>query len=343
MKISKWNVLATIIFLIVACNKADNLEDIDYEMTFIKPAHFPEPIYKLAYNSISKAQFDLGRKLFYDPILSRNNTISCGSCHISQNAFTHHGHDLSHGIDDQLGTRNTMPIMNLAWGNSFFWDGGVLHLDLTPAAPIENPVEMDEKLSNVIAKLNANKDYPALFKKAYGSSVVTSITLLKSLGQFMAMLVSANSKYDQVIAGKATFTTQELTGYNIFKTQCNTCHKEPLFTDYSYRNNGQALNVFNDYGRYDITNLEEDKLKFKVPSLRNLKYTAPYMHDGKFYTLESVINHYRFQIRDTQNLDPILKEKGRIDLSEEDVASLTAFLNTLNDESFVNDKHFQEQ
>lgn len=343
MKISKWYVLAAIIILIVACNKVDDVADMEYEISFIKPPHFPEPIYRLANNTISKAQFELGRKLFYDPILSRNNTISCGSCHISQNAFTHHGHDLSHGIDDQLGTRNTMPLMNLAWANSFFWDGGVLHLDLSPVAPIENPVEMDEKLSNVIAKLNANKEYPTLFERAYGNKDVNSINLLKSLAQFLTMLVSANSKYDKVMDGKATFTTQEVAGYTIFKTECSSCHKEPLFTDYSYRNNGQALNVFQDYGRYGITNIEEDKLKFKVPSLRNLKYTAPYMHDGKFYTLESVINHYRFQIRDTQNLDPILKEKGKIDLSEEDVIALTAFLNTLNDESFVNDKSFQEQ
>lgn len=343
MRINKWYVLAAIIIVIAACNKADKLEEIELDISFLKPAHFPEPTYRLENNALSKAQFELGRKLFYDPILSRNNTISCGSCHISQNAFTHHGHDVSHGIDDQLGNRNTMPLMNLAWSNNFFWDGGVMHLDLSAVAPIENPVEMDEKLSNVIAKLNSSKDYPALFEKAYGTKEINSVNLLKSLAQFMVMLVSSNSKYDQVKQDKATFSAQELAGYTVFKSQCAACHQEPLFTDNSFRDNGLGLNAFQDYGRYTITNQEQDKLKFKVPSLRNLKYTAPYMHDGKFYTLEAVMNHYRFQIKDTPNLDPILKEKGKIDLSDEDVKSLTAFLNTLNDESFIKDKRFQEQ
>jgi len=339
----KWSILAFILLVVFACNKADKLDILDLEFKLTKPSHFPEPKYNLENNSISSAQFELGRKLFYEPLLSRNNTISCGSCHINQHAFTHHGHDISHGIDDKLGTRNTMPLMNLAWADNYFWDGGVLHLDLSPVAPIENPVEMDETLSNVINKLNNHKEYPMLFEKAYGNKEINSINLLKSLSTFMLTLVSSNSKYDQVINGKSTFSTEELAGYEIFKNNCSSCHKEPLFTDYSFRDNGIGLNTIKDYGRYTITNLEQDKLKFKVPSLRNLKYTAPYMHDGKFYTLESVINHYRFQIQDTPNLDPILKEKRKIDLSVEQVDNLISFLNTLNDESFINDKRFQEQ
>lgn len=343
MKNKNFFVLAAIILLIVACNKADSIEDFAFEMTFIKPSHFPEPKFTLQNNSLSQAQFALGRKLFYDPILSRNNSISCGSCHISQHAFTHHGHDLSHGVDDQLGIRNSMPLMNLAWSDSFFWDGGVLHLDLTAAAPIENPVEMDEKLSTIISKLSNSKDYPLLFEKAYGTKEINSINILKSLSDFMIMLVSSNSKYDQVMEGKASFTDEEKAGYQLFKSNCSSCHKEPLFTDYTFRNNGLTLNAQKDYGRFVVTNQDEDKLTFKVPSLRNLKYTAPYMHDGRFYSLESVINHYRFQINDSPTLDPILKEKRKIDLSNEETQHLLAFLNSLNDETFINDKRFQEQ
>lgn len=342
MNMQKWYILAAIFLLIVACKKANEIEsDSPLEVWFTKPTHFPEPVYKLANSSFSQAQFELGRKLFYDPILSRNNTISCGSCHISQHAFTHHGHDLSHGIDDQLGNRNSMPLMNLAWANSFFWDGGVQDLDLTAVVPIENHLEMDEKLAVVLKKLNNQSTYKDLFYKAFENSEINSVNTLKALSIFMANLISSNAKYDQVMQGKAEFTTQEQIGYQIFKNNCSSCHKEPLFTDYSYRDNGVGLNVQQDYGRYTITNREEDKLKFKVPTLRNLTYTAPYMHDGNFYTLEAVINHYRFQIKDTPNIDPLLKNK--INISDEDVIALTAFLKTLDDLSFINDKRFQEQ
>ena len=342
MNMQKWYILAAIFLLIVACKKVNETEsDSPLEVWFNKPTHFPEPVYKLANSSFSQAQFELGRKLFYDPILSRNNTISCGSCHISQHAFTHHGHDLSHGIDDQLGNRNSMPLMNLAWANSFFWDGGVQDLDLTAVVPIENHLEMDEKLAVVLKKLNNQSTYKDLFYKAFENSEINSVNTLKALSIFMANLISSNAKYDQVMQGKAEFTMQEQTGYQIFKNNCSSCHKEPLFTDYTYRDNGLGLNVQQDYGRYTITNREEDKLKFKVPTLRNLTYTAPYMHDGNFYTLEAVINHYRFQIKDTPNIDPLLKNK--INISDEDVIALTAFLKTLDDLSFINDKRFQEQ
>jgi len=342
MNMQKWYILAAIFLLIVACKKVNETEsDFPLEVWFNKPTHFPEPVYKLANSSFSQAQFELGRKLFYDPILSRNNTISCGSCHISQHAFTHHGHDLSHGIDDQLGNRNSMPLMNLAWANSFFWDGGVQDLDLTAVVPIENHLEMDEKLAVVLKKLNNQSTYKDLYYKAFENSEINSVNTLKALSIFMANLISSNAKYDQVMQGKAEFTMQEQTGYQIFKNNCSSCHKEPLFTDYTYRDNGLGLNVQQDYGRYTITNREEDKLKFKVPTLRNLTYTAPYMHDGNFYTLEAVINHYRFQIKDTPNIDPLLKNK--INISDEDVIALTAFLKTLDDLSFINDKRFQEQ
>ncbi len=152
-----------ILALLVACSK----EMIDRFEGFQKPSHFPEPAYHFSTNPITENGFKLGRKLFYEPRLSRNNTVSCGSCHIQSSAFTQHGHDVSHGIDDRLGTRNSPPIMNLAWMPTFFWDGGVFDLDLQPVVPITNHVEMDETIPNVLNKLRNHPGYPGLFKKAF--------------------------------------------------------------------------------------------------------------------------------------------------------------------------------
>lgn len=334
-------VLGMILGLIIACQKADELIEEPFK-SFIRPSYFPEPTYNFASNPISKEGFELGKKLFYDPILSRDNTISCGSCHIAQNAFTHHGHDVSHGIDDKQGTRNSPPLFNLAWNKSFFWDGGVFHLDLFPVAPIENPVEMDEKMVNVLAKLNKIPSYRAEFKKVFGTEEINSINMFKAMSQFMTLLISDNSKYDQVQRKETSFSAEEQKGYAIYQAKCSTCHQEPLFTDGSYRDNGLGENSFEDQGRFEISQLEEDRLKFKVPSLRNLKYSPPYMHDGQLRTLEAVINHYRRDIQNTKNLDPILRKDMKIDLSDTEVDQLLAFLNTLNDEKFINNTLFHE-
>jgi len=335
-------VLGIILTIIIACQKADDVID-ETIISFNKPSHFPEPVYNFASNPVSNAGFKLGRKLFYDAKLSRDNTISCGSCHIAEHGFTHHGHDVSHGIDDKVGIRNSMPLFNLAWSNSFFWDGGVFHLDLFPIAPIENVVEMDEKLPNVLNKIRASVEYKQMFQDAFGSPEINSTTMFKAMSQFMLTLVSDNSKYDQFIRKETTFTELELKGYKIFQAQCSSCHKEPLFTDLSFRDNGIGGNLANDQGRWEISQLETDRLKFKVPSLRNLSATAPYMHDGRFRTLEAVIRHYREEIQPTKNLDPILKKNMKINLTDQEVDELMAFLKTLNDETFLRNSLFQEQ
>ena len=207
---------------------------------FQKPSNFPEPAYHFATNPVTKDGFELGRKLFYDPILSANNTISCGSCHIQTSAFTHHGHTVSHGIFDRQGTRNSPPITNLAWYTSFMWDGGIVDLDLQSVSPITNHLEMDETMANVLTKLRASPQYPALFKKAYGTEDITTANFLKSLSQFMVMCVSSNSKYDSVMRkeGGVKFTADEAEGRALVQQKCGSCHKEPLFTDNSFRNNG---------------------------------------------------------------------------------------------------------
>lgn len=342
MQKKHWIVILVISGLSVACSK----QIVEMFEGFIKPSNFPAPVYHFNSNAITKAKFELGRKLFYEPRLSRDNSVSCGSCHIQSAGFTQHGHDVSHGIDDRLGSRNSPAIVNLAWSKSFFWDGGVFDLDLQPIAPITNPVEMDETLNNVLGKLRAHPQYPGLFKSAFGTEEINTERMMKALSQFMVMLVSSNSKYDKIMRKEGEqFTQEEQEGYTLFKQNCGTCHTEPLFTDETFRNNGIRIGANNDEGRFKITLNESDKYKFKVPTLRNLAYTAPFMHDGRFLTLDAVLEQYAKHVENTPNLDPLLKQEPvpGFRLTTEDQKKIIAFLNTLNDKEFISDKRFSEQ
>ena len=335
-----------IVVSLAACRKEIMEEVITPFLGFQKPANFPEPVYHFNTNAVTQAGFELGRKLFYEPRLSRNNTISCGSCHIQSAAFTHHGHDVSHGIDDRLGKRNSPPIMNLAWSPAYMWDGGVFDLDLQPIAPITAHEEMDESVENVLVKLQAHPEYPALFQKAFGSSTITSANFLKALSQFMVLCISSNSKYDKVQRKEGeTFTALENQGYQLFQQKCSACHTEPLFTDHTFRNNGIGVGFNGDVGRYDITLRDADKYKFKVPSLRNLQYTAPYMHDGRYYNLEAVLDQYSGNVQHSATLDPLLQQNGvlGIPLNTEEKNALLAFLQTLNDKTFITNTMLAEQ
>lgn len=306
------------------------------------PEGWPAAHYSFEGNPLSKEGFELGRKLFFDTRLSRDNSTSCGSCHQPFSAFSHLGHDVSHGIEDKLGTRNSPALFNLNWHNSFFWDGGVNHIEVQPVNPIQNPVEMDETLDNIVLKLEKDATYKTMFKAAWGDETINSQRILKSLAQFMGMLVSDNSKYDKYVRKEAggEMTAEELAGLSVFREKCESCHKEPLFSDFSIRNNGLKPTAINDSGRMRITLNPADMYKFKVPSLRNLKYTPPYMHDGRFTTLDEVLTHYTSNIQQGPTLDPLLK--NGIQLSAQDKTNLLAFLNTLNDEAFVKDSRFKE-
>lgn len=309
-------------------------------ISFTIPEGWPAPAYNFENNTLTNAGFYLGRKLFYDPRLSRDNSTSCGSCHQAFAAFAHAEHDLSHGVDGLLGNRNSPPIFNLNWHTSFFWDGGVNHIESQPINPIQNPVEMDETLPNIIAKISTDEKYRQMFKEAWGDETINSQRIFKSIAQFMGAMVSANSKYDQYTRGNATLTQEEQNGLTVFNNNCATCHKAPLFTDFSYRNNGLKPSTVNDSGRAHITREAQDMYKFKVPSLRNLKYTAPYMHDGRIKSLEHVLDYYATGIHQSATLDAQLQ--NGIQLTTQQRSDLLAFLNTLNDESFVKDKRFHE-
>lgn len=302
------------------------------------PKGWPKTKYNFSKNPLTEEGFQLGRKLFYDPILSRDKTISCASCHLQATGFTHVDHELSHGIDGEIGTRNSLALMNLAWSDNFMWDGGVNHLDVQPINPITSPVEMDETLANVVFKLQKSENYPLLFEQAFGDSKITGQHLLKALSQFVIMLKSSNSKYDKVMRKEAKFNEKEKNGYRIFKANCASCHKEPLFTGDKFERNGLTIDTtLNDLGRERITNNIEDRMRFKVPTLRNIQFTAPYMHDGRFKKLSDVIKHYN-SLGNDKNLPKQLKKP--MNLSDNERVDLLAFLHTLTDLEFLFDPKF---
>lgn len=310
------------------------------EFGLLYPSYFPKPKYDFSKNPLDSFKIALGRNLFYDPILSADNTISCASCHSPYNAFAHTDHTLSHGINDQIGNRNAPALFNLAWQKSFMWDGAINHLDMQPLAPINHHKEMGETTKNVVNKLNASKFYRILFYQAYKDSIATGESLLKALAQFQLTLISANSKYDLVKQGQESFSTQEKNGYALFKKNCNACHTEPLFSNYNFANNGLKVDTtLNDFGRWMVTKNSKDSLFFKTPSLRNLSFTYPYMHDGRFKKLSDVINYYTNDITQNKYLSKELTKP--IILSSKEKIDLIAFLITLNDKNFVFEPKYQ--
>ena len=287
------------------------------------PKYFPKPVYKFEQNQSNDLKIELGRTLFYDPILSLDNTISCASCHNPYNAFAHVDHNLSHGINDK----------------TFMWDGAINHLDVQALAPISHPDEMGESISNVLLKLNRNQTYRKMYYQAFGDSLINSENTLKSISQFLLSLISSNSKYDSMSLGKITFNEQEQNGYRLFKLHCNSCHKEPLFSTFEFKNNGLTIDTsLNDYGRYRVSLMPNDSLKFKVPSLRNIEFSYPYMHDGRFKTLAQVMNHYNSIDLNNKKISTELKRN--LNLSSNEKVDIIAFLKTLTDKTFLFDpKH----
>ena len=295
------------------------------------PSNWPKPVYDFSKNPLTKAGIELGRKLFYDPILSRDSTVSCSNCHLSFTAFTHVDHAVSHGIQDRIGTRNSLALSNLAWSRHFMWDGAVNHLDMQALAPIAHPAEMDENIAHVVQKLRRSLPYPTLFLRAFGDSLVSGEHVLKAIAQFELTLVSANSRYDRVQSGAEQFTEQEQNGYRLFQKNCASCHTEPFFTNQGFEKNGLPVDTFfNDFGRMMVTQNPVDSLKFKVPTLRNIEFSYPYMHDGRFKKLREVVQYYA--------QSPTFE--GKITLTPNERVDLVAFLLTLTDKEFLFNKDF---
>lgn len=340
--------LLSLSLLFFSCN--NDTSDDEYEpITLEKPANFPAIKFNSEENPITKSGVELGRMLFYEGDLSSDGTIACAFCHVQENAFTHHGHSLSHGVGGQQGMRNTPPVQNMAFMENIMWEGVLHNLSTMSLAPISNPVEMNGNFNVIVQKLQSSTkhNYKAQFNKAFGSNEITANKILLALGQFMATMISSNSKYDKYVRneGGVTLTSDEAQGLTIFNQKCASCHATDLFTDQSYRNNGLSFNTtLDDNGRERVTLNPNDYMKFRVPSLRNIEVTAPYMHDGRFYTLEAVLNHYTSGMVDYPNLDPIFKQNGNtgIPMTAQEKQLIIAFLKTLTDNEFISNTNFSE-
>lgn len=334
-----------LLFLLVAlsfgaCQK-DELSTGQFR--FVKPSHFPEPTYTFDINPVTKEGFELGKRIFGDPMLSRDNSVACNNCHVKAVAFADPQHALSLGVDERQGIRNAPGIANMAFMKEFMWDGGVYHLDFAPPNAIENPLEMDEKMAKVVWKLNRNSTYPAQFRAAFPEmgDTITSPFVLLALSQYQTMLVSATSKYDYYKLGKGELSANEMEGLQLFKQKCAVCHSGELFTNQEYRNNGLDT-AFADEGRARITESAADLGKFKVPSLRNVELTDPYMHDARFNTLEEVLDHYAAGVKQSATLATELRQGDflGIPLTASEKKLIVDFLKTLTDHEFIQDERF---
>ena len=323
---------------------------------FQKPYFFPEPSLP-AYNPMTDEGIALGRKLFWDDQLSRNNTMSCGSCHAPEHAFSDNVAG-SVGLYGDITPRNSMALINLAWNNNFFWDGRVNTLEEQIASPIHNPIEMDMDWPTTVSRVKQDADYPAMFAAAFGNDCVDTLRISYAIAQFMRTMVSADSQFDKAYYyGGPPLSPSEIRGQELFLAEggdpniyiggqnggdCFHCHGGAFvqFTDHQFHNNGLDA-VFTDLGREGVTGLPYDRGLFKTPTLRNIALTAPYMHDGRFSTLHEVLDHYNSGGHLTQTLDPLMKFPNvGLGLSEQDIDDLVSFLETLTDTSFVNNPNF---
>lgn len=348
------------ILLVVACNKDDDnppevfppIDETAYQLSI---GDFPQPDLP-ADNPLTVQGVQLGKMLFYEQKLSKDGTQSCASCHRQLDGFSD-TLKFSIGVEKLPGKRQAMPIFNMAWhSNEFFWDGRANLLRDQALMPIQDPLEMNETLENVVAKLSDEKTYRDQFSRAFGSPEVTSEKMALAMEQFMLSIVSHDSKYDQFLAGEVELTESEQRGKELFETEynpffpqfsgadCAHCHGGINFENDQYMNNGLDMDadLANDIGREEVTKDTADKGKFKVPSLRNVAVTPPYMHDGRFKTLEEVIDHYNEGIQESATADVTVlntRETGLF-LTEQDKTDLVNFLKTLTDDTFLNNPEY---
>ncbi len=364
MKLGKYSILLLIVLGIWACKDVVNeLPDTPFETTPYS-IEIPGGLFKASFppdNRPTEEGVYLGRMLFYDPILSADSTQSCASCHNQEFAFTDNEKQFSEGIRGLEGKRNSMPIFNLMWHmDGFFWDGRAELLRHQSLLPIQDPLEMDETLGNMLVKLNASDMYKEHFKKAFNIDEIDEEHVSMALEQFMMIIISGDSKFDRVNAGLETLTGQEEVGRIVFGEEaiplklepdpdnpqnfgadCFHCHGNPLFMRREFGNNGLD-SVLTDKGLGDVTGLATDDGKFKTPSLRNIEKTAPYMHDGRFNTLEEVVEFYLNGAHaNSPNIDPNMHAlQDSVYLSPEHKAALIAFLKTLTDDNYLTNPEY---
>lgn len=350
----KWFVHICLIFLFIFASCSN--ESVEQYVPTPSPLQIPQLFENNILNPIIPINnpqtvegIALGKKLFFDPILSGDNTQACADCHVPENAFTDINR-FSDGIDGSLGNRNAMPLFNLAWNydEKFFWDGNTFSLEHQAFVPVSDPIEMKSSWIQLEQKLQEHPEYPNLFQQAFGTSNIDSSLVTKAIAQFERTLISSNSKFDKFLLGEIELTQQELNGFDVFMDEargdCFHCHgsdKNPLWTDNAFHNNGLD-EIFTDLGLGVVTGDPADNGKFKSPSLRNLEFTAPYMHDGRFSSIDEVINHYSEGLKNSSTIDPLMKKvaQGGVGLSKKDKTDLKAFLLTLSDYEFINNPDF---
>ena len=280
----------------------------------------------------------LGEKLFHDKILSGDGMQACASCHLQSAGFSD-TNQFSTGIDGLIGDRNASVIINAGWNTSNFWDGRSSTLEDQAFEPITNPLEMNNTWTNVELALNSHGDYPFLFKQAFNINYIDSNHVVKAIAQFERTLISTNSKLDRYLNNEEQLTISELNGYAIFNTEkgdCFHCHSTNMLMDNLFHNNGLDIEPFTDLGRAKVTSNASDNGKFKTPTLRNVEMSAPYMHDGRFTTLEEVVEHYNSGGKYSTTVDPLMKKLGiGLQLSNQEKKDLVAYLKTLTDNEFI--------
>lgn len=354
MKIKLILVIITFLFITITCSKDEEKAIYDATPYILNlNGDLPEPVIP-ADNLLTVAKVRLGRMLFYEKKLSKDLTQSCADCHLQKDAFT----DIrafSIGVEKLEGKRNAMPIFNLVYdANGFFWDGRAPLLRDQALKPIQDALEMNETLPNMVAKLQSDKTYTDQFVRAFGNDTVSSLKVSLALEQFMMTIVSHDSKYDKYLKGEVTYTPEELRGKDLFfnepdpinnikGAECFHCHGGYNFTNNEFLNNGLDEEAnFKDLGRYNVTQNVTDKAKFKVPSLRNIALTGPYMHDSRFKTLDEVIDHYNANVKiSSTTSDLLLHNLNGLNLSEQDKKDLIAFLITLSDFTYLNNPEYK--
>jgi cytochrome c peroxidase len=329
----------SLVFTLCSCS-ADTWESPE-PFTFEIPSHF-QPVPQPVNNPATAQGIFLGRKLFFDPILSLNNNLSCASCHRPEFSFAE-PLMVSTGTNGGAGNRNAPSLVNIAYANALFWDGRVKSLEDQVLETVPNPLEMGLPWSQALQRLSQHTDYPDLFFRAFGPGEITAERVAFALAQFQRSLLSYNSKFDKYIRGEAMLTPAELRGLDLFRTEkadCFHCHPPEgsfLFSLNRFSNNGlQVWGAYADSGRATVTGLSSDIGRFRIPGLRNLAYTAPYMHNGSLATLEDVIAHYVMGGHPAPTIDPLMKFTGTgLSLTLQERNDLLGFLNTLNDDEFV--------
>ena len=354
------SLLALISIILISCDKNESqntepeeLAVYDTSAYILNTSYFPEaPIPED--NLLTQQKVELGKMLFYEPMLSKDATQNCADCHLQLDGFSD-TRRFSEGVEGLEGKRQAMVIFNMAWhNNSFFWDGRAKTLREQSLMPIQDPLEMNETLENVVAKLEESKIYKDQFIRAFGDDEISSERMGLAMEQFMMTLLSLNSKYDQFLLGTASLSESETRGKDLFFTEfdptgqqkggeCFHCHAGVNFTNNQYMNNGLDYEAdFADDGYSSVTENPADRAKFKVPSLRNITVTAPYMHDGRFETLNQVLEHYNRHVKASSTIDEAMQynlDPG-LQLNEQDISDLKAFLLTLTDESFLNNPEY---